>query len=84
LPPQQLAHPNAHVTLPAKEDTELAEQFERGKKWIESELRSALQETGASFEEPRLWRLDFNTQCCTLEAKINEEQVLDDSLRRNF
>jgi len=52
----------------------LAEQLEPGKKWIESELRSALQETGASLEEPLLWRLDFNTQCCTLEAKINEEQ----------
>ena len=52
----------------------LAEQLEPGKKWVESELRSALQETGASLEEPLLWRLDSNTQCCTLEAKINEEQ----------
>jgi len=52
----------------------LAEQLDPGKKWIESELRSALRETGASLEEPLLWRLDFNTQCCKLEAKINEQQ----------
>jgi hypothetical protein len=52
----------------------LAEQREPGKKWIELQLPAALQETGASLEEPLLWRLDFNTQCCTLDTKINEEQ----------
>ena len=52
----------------------LSEQLEPGKKWIESQLRAALQETGASFEETFLWRLDFNTQCCTLETEISGER----------
>lgn len=52
----------------------LAEQLEPGKKWIETELRAALREIGTSFVGPFLWRLDLNTQRCTLEAEISGER----------
>ena len=51
----------------------LPQRLEPGKKWIESELRAALKGRSASVVDRISWRLDFTTQHCTLDARINGE-----------
>ena len=52
----------------------LPQQLDHGKAWIESELRATFGARRTTIVDHLSWRLDFASQRCMLDARVNGEQ----------